>query len=39
MFISDGVAGITDDEVVVELIGVTTMGSINLTDGDLTILT
>jgi len=38
MFISDGAVGVTDNDVVVELIGVTTIGSINLTGGDFTII-
>jgi hypothetical protein len=38
MFISDGAVGVTDNDVVVELVGVTTIGSINLTSGDFTII-
>ena len=39
LFISDGVAGVGANDVLVQLTGVTTIGSINLTAGDLTILT
>jgi Ca2+-binding RTX toxin-like protein len=38
LFISDGVAGVTVDDVVVRLSGITTVGAIDLTGGDLTIL-
>jgi Ca2+-binding RTX toxin-like protein len=38
-FISDGVAGVGVNDVLVQLTGVTTVSSINLTAGDLTILT
>ncbi len=38
LFISDGVAGLTPTDVVVELIGVTTVTGVDLTDGNLTIL-
>jgi Ca2+-binding RTX toxin-like protein len=38
-FISDGVAGVGANDVLVQLTGVTSVGSIDLTGGDLTILT
>jgi hypothetical protein len=38
-FISDGVAGVGANDVVVQLTGVTSVGTIDLTGGDLTILT
>ena len=38
-FISDGVAGVGVNDVLVQLTGVTTINTINLTAGDLTILT
>ena len=38
IFVSDGVAGVTANDVVVQLTGITTIGSIDLTGGDLTIL-
>ena len=38
-FISDGVAGVGANDVLVQMTGITTIGSINLTAGDLTILT
>ena len=37
MFISDGVSGVGANDVVVELVGVTTIKGLNLTGGDLTI--
>lgn len=37
LFISDGVAGISISDVVVRLVGVTSIGSIELTDGNLMI--
>jgi len=37
LFISDGVAGIGPNDVVVQLVGVTTIAGINLTSGNLTI--
>jgi Ca2+-binding RTX toxin-like protein len=37
MFISDGVSGIGSNDVVIELVGVTAVKSVNLTNGDLTI--
>ena len=39
LFISDGIAGVTTGDVVVQLLGVTTINSIDLGSGDLTILT
>ena len=39
LFVSDGVAGVTANDVVVQLTGITTIGSIDLTGGDMTILT
>ncbi len=39
LFISDGVAGVGANDVLVQLTNVTTIGTINLTAGDLTILT
>ena len=39
LFISDGVAGVTANDVVVQLVGVTAIGSIDLTGGNLSILT
>ena len=39
LFISDGEAGVGANDVLVQLTGVTTINTINLTDGDLTILT
>ncbi len=39
LFISDGVAGVGANDVLVQLTGVTIINTINLTDGDLTILT
>ncbi len=39
LFISDGVAGVTANDTLIQLTGITTVGSINLTSGDLTILT
>ncbi len=39
LFISDGVAGVTANDTLVALTGITTVGSINLTSGDLSILT
>jgi hypothetical protein len=38
LFISDGKAGVTANDVVVELVGVQQISSINLTGGNLTIL-
>ena len=38
VFISDGVAGVTANDVLVQLTNITSIGSINLTGGDLTIL-
>lgn len=38
MFISDGTGGVTADDVVVKLTGITSIGSIDLTGGDFTIL-
>jgi uncharacterized delta-60 repeat protein len=38
LFISDGSAGVTAGDSVVRIAGVTTVASINLTDGDLTLL-
>jgi Ca2+-binding RTX toxin-like protein len=37
LFISDGVAGLTANDVLVELVGVTSVSSINLSSGNLTI--
>ncbi len=37
LFISDGIAGVSTGDVVVRLVGVTSIGSIDLTDGNLTI--
>ena len=37
LFVSDGAAGVTANDVVVQLVGVTTITSINLTGGNLTI--
>lgn len=37
IFISDGVSGVGSNDVVVELVGVTSVKSVNLTNGDLTI--
>ncbi len=37
LFISDGKPGVTADDVVVQLVGVTGIGSIDLTGGNLTI--
>lgn len=37
LFISDGKAGVTGDDVVVQLVGVTSITGTNLTDGNLTI--
>ncbi len=37
LFISDGVAGVSTGDVVVRLVGVTSIGGIDLTDGNLTI--
>ncbi len=37
LFISDGKAGVTSNDVVVQLVGVTSIGGIDLTDGNLTI--
>ena len=39
LFISDGVAGVGANDVVVQLNNTTTIGSINITAGDVTILT
>jgi hypothetical protein len=39
LFVSDGVAGAGGNDVVVELLGVTSVASIDLTGGDLTIVT
>ncbi len=39
LFISDGVAGVSANDVVVRLVGVTSISSIDLTDGNLTIVT
>ena len=39
LFISDGVAGVGANDVLVQMTGITSIGSINLTAGDLTILT
>ncbi len=39
LFISDGVAGVSTGDVVVRLVGVTSIGSIDLTEGNLTIVT
>ena len=39
LFISDGTAGVTANDVVVQLVGVTSVASIDLTGGNLTILT
>jgi S-layer protein len=39
LYVSDGVAGVTANDVVMQLTGITSIGSINLTAGDLTILT
>ena len=39
LFISDGTAGLSANDVVVELVGVTTIGSIDLASGNPTILT
>ena len=36
-FISDGTAGVTTNDVVIQLVGVTSINSINLASGDLTI--
>lgn len=38
LFISDGVAGVGANDVVVQLVGVASIGSINLTGGNLTIM-
>ncbi len=38
LFISDGVAGVTANDVLIQLNNITTVGSINLAFGDLTIL-
>ncbi len=37
MFISDGVAGVTDGDVVIQLTGIKTISTIDLSDGDLKI--
>lgn len=37
-FISDGTAGVTANDVVIQLTGISSIGSINLTDGDVSIL-
>ncbi len=37
LFVSDGKAGVTGDDVVVQLVGVTSIGAIDLTGGNLTI--
>jgi hypothetical protein len=37
LFISDGVAGVTSNDVVVSLVGVTSVNGIDLTNGNLTI--
>ena len=39
LFVSDGIAGVTSNDVLIRLDNITTIGSINLTTGDLTILT
>ena len=39
MFVSDGAAGVGPNDVLVQLTNITSIGSINLTGGDLTILT
>ena len=39
LFISDGTAGVAANDIVVQLVGVNTIGTINLAAGDLTILT
>jgi len=36
-FVSDGVAGVTANDNVIQLVGVTSISSINLTNGDLTL--
>ncbi len=38
IFVSDGVAGVGANDVVVQLASITSVGAINLTGGDLTIL-
>jgi len=38
MFISNGTAGVQATDVVVQLVGITTINGIDLTNGDLTIL-
>ena len=38
LFISDGTAGVTANDDLIQLTGVTTIGSINLTGGNLTVL-
>ncbi len=38
LYISDGTAGVTVNDVVVELVGITSISTINLTSGNLTIL-
>jgi Ca2+-binding RTX toxin-like protein len=35
LFISDGLAGVTNDDIVIELAGVTTIGSVSISAGDL----
>ena len=37
LFVSDGVKGVTSNDLVVQLVGVTSIGSIDLTGGDLTL--
>jgi Ca2+-binding RTX toxin-like protein len=39
LFVSDGVAGVTAGDVVVQLNGLTSLGTISLSSGDITILT
>jgi Ca2+-binding RTX toxin-like protein len=39
LFMSDGVAGVTANDVLVQLNGITSIGSISLSGGDITILT
>ena len=39
MFISDGVAGVTVNDTLIQLQAITTINTINLTSGDITILT
>ena len=38
LFISDGVAGVTANDVVVQLVGVTAIGGIDISGGNLTII-